>query len=115
MSAIKTETNKGHRWQKGGPSPNPGGRPKLPVDVLAIANAACPDAIRKAISWINHPDPKVSLKAIEIVLDRGLGKPKQALDVTDLTERAVVLPVPMSLEQWAETFGPQTEVMGHGD
>lgn len=116
-----TEANKasaskvGHRWGKG-QSGNPGGRPKMPKDALELANAACPEAIRKAIELLNHGDPRVRLKAIELVLDRGLGKPKQAVDVTDLTERpAIVWPEPLSLEAWAAKFGPNTEVMGHGD
>jgi hypothetical protein len=110
---VKARDNRG-RWQKGCKSPNAGGRPKLPRDVLEIANAACPDAIRRAIELIRHKDPRIALKAIEIVLNRGLGMPRQAVDVTQ-TEPAVIVGEPMTVEQWVERFGPQTPVNGAGD
>ena len=59
---------------------NPGGRPKLPAEVREMAQAASPRAIAKIIGFLDHADPKVVLRAAEILLDRGYGKPVQALD-----------------------------------
>jgi hypothetical protein len=53
---------------------NPGGRPKLPVEIREMAQAASPRALAKVIEHLNHEDARVSLRAAEILLDRGYGK-----------------------------------------
>jgi hypothetical protein len=82
--------------------------------VLEIANAACPDAIRRAIELTKDKDPRIALKAIEIILDRGLGKPRQAIDL-EVERPAVIWPEPLSVDEWQEKFGRQTPGAGHRD
>jgi hypothetical protein len=55
-------------------------------DVTRACLAASMDAALKLISWINDPDPQVSLKAIAMVMDRGLGKAVQTVNLTDETD-----------------------------
>ena len=55
-------------------------------DVTRACLAASMDAALKLISWINHDDPQVSLKAIAMVMDRGLGKAVQTVNLTDETD-----------------------------
>jgi hypothetical protein len=59
--------------------------------VLEIANAASPAAIRRAIELTKHRDSRIALKAIEIVLNRGLGLPRQMIDLNDVTERPAII------------------------
>ena len=79
---------------KKGETGNPGGRPKVEQDVLAIARAAGPKAIERLISLIDHKDARIAATASEQVLNRGFGKPpqfqttdawqfKRACDITD--------------------------------
>lgn len=101
------------KWQKG-QSGNPSGRAKANPDVLEIARAATPDAIRKAIALTKHKDPRVALKAIEIVLNRALGLPRQAIDLNDLTDRpAIIIAEPLDVTEWAKRFAPKPKVIEH--
>ena len=64
-----------------GTSGNPNGRPKVPNEVLALARAAAPDAIRKLVELIKSPEDKIALQASNAVLDRAYGKPIQATEL----------------------------------
>jgi hypothetical protein len=66
-----------------GQSGNPSGRPAMPAEIMNMARASAPDAIKMAIQFVNDEDadPRVRLKAAEILLDRGYGKPTQAVDL----------------------------------
>ena len=66
-------------WQKG-QSGNPGGRKRTNPEVREMAEAACPDAIKRVISFLEDSDPKIAMMAANILLDRGLGKPVQAME-----------------------------------
>lgn len=59
---------------------NPGGRPKLPAEIRAMAQAASPRALAKVIGLLDHEDARVSLRAAEILLDRGYGKPGHEIE-----------------------------------
>ncbi len=65
-----------------GISGNPGGMHKGTAELKAIAREASPKAIAKLIEMIDHEDPRVALAASTAVLDRGLGKPTQAVEVS---------------------------------
>jgi len=59
---------------------NPGGRPAFPVELREVARAACPKAIATVVELLDHPNPKIQLRAAEILMDRGFGRPVQALE-----------------------------------
>lgn len=65
-------------FQKG-QSGNPGGRKPIPPELKAMARAASPAALQRAIDLIASNDENVALKAINTVLDRAYGKPAQAM------------------------------------
>jgi hypothetical protein len=70
-------------WQKG-QSGNPGGRVKADPELKAIAREYTVDAIDTAVAIMRNPEARDSdrLKAAEILLDRGHGKPRQELEHT---------------------------------
>lgn len=62
---------------------NPRGRPKKSPElreVEALARAAAPGAIRRLVHLIKADDGRVSIAACNAILDRGFGKPAQALE-----------------------------------
>jgi hypothetical protein len=68
---------------KPGTSGNPGGRPKIPMAVREALEAATPKAIAFLARILDDENEKTSdrIRAAEALLDRGLGKPPQALDI----------------------------------
>lgn len=45
-----------------------------------ILEAAVPEACRKIVELADHPDPKISLTACNIILDRVYGRPAQQIN-----------------------------------
>ncbi len=77
---IKPKTP--HRWQPG-QSGNPSGRPKLPPDVRAAAQAHTIEAIATLYDVMkNSSRDNDRVSAATALLDRAHGKPAQSLDVT---------------------------------
>jgi hypothetical protein len=70
-------------WQRG-QSGNPGGRVKADPELKTIAREYTSDAIETAVAIMRNPEARDSdrLKAAEILLDRGHGKPRQELEHT---------------------------------
>jgi hypothetical protein len=68
-------------FQKG-KSGNPSGRPKMDPEIREMARAASVGALRRAIELVDSKDENVALKAINTVLDRGWGKPAQAVEMS---------------------------------
>ena len=66
---------------KRGASGNPTGRPRLGKDVLLLARSKTSDAIRRLAELVDDDDPRVALKACEVLLDRAWGRPPQFLDL----------------------------------
>lgn len=64
---------------KKGQSGNPGGRPKEAPEVKALAREHSADAIKRLAYWMRSDDPRASVAASQALLDRGYGKPAQAL------------------------------------
>lgn len=81
-----------------GQSGNPGGRPREDAEVKALARAAGPEAIDKLLELMRGDDRRTALAAAQALLDRGYGKPSQALEhsgaVASLTH-----------EQWLDQLG----------
>lgn len=70
------------KWVKG-QSGNPGGKPKDMHLMTAAARMHWPDAIRVMAEILNNPkvQAQVRLMAGNSLLDRGFGKPAQAIDI----------------------------------
>ena len=77
------------RFVKGQPSPNPKGRPKLP-DIKAILEEVLGEqkdgitAAEALMKKLRQLGASGNIKAIEMLLDRAYGKPKQTVD-TNIT------------------------------
>ena len=69
------------RWLPGA-SPNPGGRPSTPPEIREALQAGSLAAAQRLVGLVADPDPRIALAASVAVLDRVLGKPAQALEVT---------------------------------
>ena len=67
----------GRPWPPGR-SGNPGGRPKAALDIQALAREHTPDAIRALVAALANPRERVA--AAVALLDRGWGKPIQAIE-----------------------------------
>ena len=72
-----------------GVSGNPGGRPKIPAELVDMARAASPAAMQRAIDLSGNPDGNIALKAIALILDRGYGKPMQGVELSGKDGAAV--------------------------
>ena len=48
-------------------------------EIRAMLTAKAPDAVEIIIKHMSDGDPRVSLKACELLLDRAYGKPTQAI------------------------------------
>jgi len=62
-----------------GKSGNPGGRPKENAEVKRLAQSHGPRAIERLAELMNGDDPRVAVAASQAILDRGFGKPVQAI------------------------------------
>ena len=78
----------GKPWHKG-QSGNPGGRPKVAADVKEEARKHTKEALHRLVHWMRSDDPQASIRAAMALLDRGCGKPTQAVEGTR-TEDCVV-------------------------
>ena len=63
-----------------GASGNPGGRPKDEHGIAELARSHAPEAMERLVAVMRSKDERVSLQAAMAVLDRGFGRPKQAID-----------------------------------
>jgi hypothetical protein len=70
------------KWEKGGPSPNPGGRPKEVGDVRDLAKRYTAEAVETLAKIMRSEDapPAARTAAATALLDRGYGRPAQAVD-----------------------------------
>lgn len=64
---------------KAGQSGNPGGRPKETGEVKELARSHGKRAIEKLAALIDSDDERVAVAASEALLNRGYGKPAQAI------------------------------------
>lgn len=68
---------------KKGKSGNPGGRPKENKEVQALAREYTEEAIARLVHWMKSDNAKASVSASNVLLDRGWGKPTQAISGED--------------------------------
>lgn len=64
---------------KKGQSGNPGGRPKALDDVKDLARKHTREAIDRLVTWMRSDNAKASVSASATLIDRGWGKPAQAI------------------------------------
>ena len=93
---------------KKGESGNPGGRPKLPVEVRECFRAKAPQALEVLTRCLQSGDDRVAMMAAQAILDRGYGKPVQAIDA-NITEDPVryIVELPKksaTTEEWLESI-----------
>lgn len=84
---LKSGTQQVKRDAKGrfvkGQSGNVYGRTPMPAEMMELARASAPKALELAARYIDDDelDPRVRLKAAELLLDRGYGKPAQSVSM----------------------------------
>ena len=66
-----------------GKSGNPGGRPKENDEVKKLARQHTEAAIERLKFWMYSDNPRASVSAAQALLDRGHGKPVQAISGPD--------------------------------
>ena len=84
MDHTSKPKNKGGNpnWKKG-VSPNPGGRPKALVDLVAVARTHTEAAIKTLSEIAQHGENEgARVRAAEALLDRGWGKAPQVVEHT---------------------------------
>jgi len=75
-----------------GKSGNPGGRPKENDEVKRLARKHSKAAIARLKFWMESDNPKASVSAAQALLDRGHGKPAQAIEHSgEITERRLII------------------------
>ena len=83
-SNSETKRKKGNpAWQKGGVSPNPGGRPAVIRDLREAAQGYSEEALTVLAGVMRDTEapPAAKVAAARELLDRGYGKAVQAVDV----------------------------------
>jgi hypothetical protein len=71
-------------WQwKPGESGNPKGRAPALVDIAALAREHGPRCIEVAAALLDSDDERIRMAALTALLDRGFGRPVQAIAATD--------------------------------
>ena len=66
---------------KKGQSGNPSGRPKVVGEIRDLARSHSRAAIKRLTEWMQSNEPKASVAAAIALLDRGYGRPHQAMTV----------------------------------
>lgn len=75
------ERTRDGKWLPG-VSPNPGGRPRTDPTIRQALEGGSLAAAERLVALVQDPDPRIALAASVALLDRVLGKPAQALEVT---------------------------------
>lgn len=73
-----------------GQSGNPGGRPKENAEVKELARSHGVEAITRLVELMRGEDVKTAKAAADSLLDRGFGKPAQAI-IGDSNEDPIML------------------------
>jgi hypothetical protein len=107
MAVSRTSWSKGHgpshKW-KPGQSGNPAGRKPLIDDIHALARQHAPEAMQALVDALRDPDR--AIPAAVAILDRGYGRPPQAIyaqmNGIVVVGSGIDAPPRETLEQWLE-------------
>lgn len=73
---VKRKRGPGRQFQRGGPSPNPGGRPKGYAEFREACRQHSGEAIQTLLRSLS--DAKLCVQAAQVLLSYGWGKPPAA-------------------------------------
>ncbi len=76
-----------------GKSGNPSGRKKEDPVVKEMFSKYLPDAIKAVETCLKDDNPSIRLKAADIIFDRSLGKPAQAVEHSGQVDTKAVLEI----------------------
>jgi hypothetical protein len=95
---------------KPGQSGNPKGRAPAPVDIAALARVHGPRCIEVAADLLDHEDARIRLGALNALLDRGFGRPVQAITAPDGSSNAMMhlLAATALSQEMRAALGPRT-------
>lgn len=79
--AAEVVRDEGGRFLAGGPSANPGGRPKMPEVVRSRIQALTVRSVEVLKGCLESKDEKVRLEAAKHILDRAYGRPSQSTEL----------------------------------
>ena len=68
---------------KPGQSGNPSGKPKGTSEFRELCRSHTPDCVARLRELLDHKDGRVAVRAAEVLLDRGWGKPAQTVRVEE--------------------------------
>jgi HEAT repeat protein len=77
---MKFEKGQPNPGFKRGQSGNPGGRPRMAVDVRELARAHTKAALATLVDCMKNEDGAVRVAAARVILDRGWGRPIQSIE-----------------------------------
>ena len=98
-----------------GKSGNPSGRPKENQELKELARAHTAEAIDRLAFWMRSEDPRASVSAAQALLDRGHGKPMQAIEATGKDGEALLTPLdPMEVARSLAFILNQAALKGEG-
>ena len=82
-AVIRDKSGKFVKGQSGNPSGKGGGRPKMPEELKEAFRELTPAAVQALSEIINSSasKPMERIKAAEVILDRGWGKPTQSMEI----------------------------------
>ena len=110
ISAMKqpAKRGKGRPFVKG-QSGNPKGRPKEYDDLKAMAREHTVEAIQRLAHWMRGNDPRASVAAANVLLDRGWGKAAQPVEHSGEIQQSYVVRMPLREQDtrtWQQEHAP---------
>jgi hypothetical protein len=112
-----SKTNPPENGFKPGQSGNPGGRPKS--DVVSLARQHTPEAVNRLVALMRQDDDLgIAVQATTVLLDRGWGKPAQAILAqvnSQMTVTGIDKPpeITESYEDWLERRRKELDELEH--
>ncbi|TXH58971.1 MAG: hypothetical protein E6Q97_00750 [Desulfurellales bacterium] len=98
MSKLPKQLSK-TAWKKG-ESGNPGGRPKDTFRVAEECRKHAEDVVRRLVDWLHHPDPRASIPAAKLLLERGFGLAPATIELSGNVTLDVDVPPRETREEW---------------